>query len=84
MADGNGVLGGLFGHIKDKLVFLSVLDEVVLWGEENVWYEPGNPSGEQDNEIIAFLFVHGFHDCIKFLCDGWVVAILPICHEIFP
>ncbi len=36
-----------------------------------------------DNKIVLFLFVHRFHDCIKFLHDGWVVTVSPIGHRIF-
>ncbi len=66
------------------MVLLTLLDEVVLWGEEYVWYEPGNLCGEWDNKFVAFLFVHSFHDCIEILHDGWVVIMLPIGHEVFP
>ncbi len=81
--DGNGVHGGTFGCIENKLVLPSLLDEVVLWGEEDVWREPGNPGWKWDDKIVALLFLHGFHDRIKFLHDGWVVTVLPIGHEVF-
>ncbi len=86
--DGNGIYGGRFSCIENELVlpsFLpSFLDKVVLWGEEDVWREPGNPGWERDNGIVALLFVHGLYDCIEFLHDGWVVAVSPIGHEFFP
>ncbi len=82
--DGNGVRGGVFGRVENEWVLLSLFDKVGLWGEEYVWHEPGNPSRERDAKIVLFLFVHGFHDCIKFLHDGWVVAVLPVGHEVFP
>ncbi len=34
--DGDGILGGLFGRIEDKLVFPSFLDKVVLCREEDM------------------------------------------------
>ncbi len=81
--DGDDVHGGTVGHVEDESVLPPLLDKVMLWGEEYVWCELGNPCREQDNKIVAFLFVHGFHECIKFLHDGWVVTVWPIGHEIF-
>ncbi len=49
-----------------------------------MWCEPCDPFWEWDNKVVAFLFVHGFHDCVKFFHDGWVVTMLPIGHEVFP
>ncbi len=40
--NGDGVLGGFFGQVEDELVFPSILDEVELWGEENVRCELAN------------------------------------------
>ncbi len=81
--DGNVIHDGPFGQIEKELVLSSLLDEVVLQGEEYVWHQSGNPCRERDNKIVAFLFVCGFHDCVDFLHDGWVVDVLPIGHEVF-
>ncbi len=48
-----------------------------------MWREPGNPFREWDNKIVAFPFFHSFHDCIQLFHDGWIVAVLPISHEVF-
>ncbi len=82
--DGNGVRGGVFGRVENEWVLLSLFDKVGLWGEEYVWHEPGNPSRERDAKIVLFLFVHGFHDCVKFLSNRGVVSVFPIGHEVFP
>ncbi len=41
--DWDGVHSGLFGCIEYESLLFPVLDEVVLWGEEDVWREPCNP-----------------------------------------
>ncbi len=56
----------------------------MFWYKEYRRCESGNLRWQQYNKIVAFFFVHGFHDSIKFLHDGWVVAVSPIGHEVFP
>ncbi len=69
--NGNGIYGGAFCRIENELVFPSFLDMFVVWSEEDVWREPGNPSQDEDIKIVMHLFVDGVHDCIKFLgIDG--------------
>ncbi len=82
--DGDGIRGRALGCVENELVLPSLLDEVELRGEKDMWCELSDPGQEQDNEIVLFLFVHGFHDFVEFFHDGWVVAMLPIGHEVFP
>ncbi len=75
----------MVGHLamfENEFVLLSLIDEVMLWGEENVRQELGDPSREQDNKIVVLLFVHNFHDCIELCCNGCVVSMSPIGHEV--
>ena len=64
----------MFCGIEDELIFPTLLDKVMLWGEEYMQCESGNPQWEQDNKAVAFLFVHSLHDGIRFFHDGWVVS----------
>ncbi len=78
VVDGDGVHGGLFGLVENELVLPTLLDSVVLWGEEYVWCELSDAGQKGNNDIVLLLFLHGFHDSVKFFHDGWVVAVLPI------
>ncbi len=84
VVDGNGIHGRALGCVENELVLPSLLDVVELRGEKDMWCELSDPGQEQDNEIVLFLFVHGFHYFVEFFHDGWVVAVLPIGHEVFP
>ncbi len=80
----DGIHGGLFGRVENESILFPVLDEVVLWLEEDVWHEPCDPCRWRDGQVVAFFFVHGLHDCLQFLCNQWVVSMFVIGNEVFP
>ncbi len=76
--DWDGVHGGSFCCVENESILFAVLDKVVLWCEEDVGLEQCDPCWEWYDKVVAFFFVHGCHDCIQFLGNGWVVAVRSI------